>query len=314
MYLALDIGGTNIKAAIVHEDGTIVQHWSQPTEAALGKDLMLASLRSLIQTIVAQHPGVQAVGVGVPGIVHPADGCVYYPPNLPGWDIVPLTALVAEYSGLPTAVDNDANTAALAEQALGAGRGHNYFLYVTLGTGVGGGIIADGRLYRGERGGAGEIGHIIVDATAEHQPDLPRFRTGTLEELVGRQGILRTARECAQTHPQSLLHSIPDFDVSHISEAVAQGDTAAQECFRRTGYYLGIGIASALEVLDMSYIVVGGGISQAHPLLLDTAQQVLRERVLPPLQHASIVHAQFGSDAGIVGAAMLARLAAQRAT
>ncbi len=312
MYLALDIGGTNIKAAIVRNDGSIVRHLSQPTEAARGRDAMLTDIRTLIETTLRDQPSIQAVGVGVPGIVHPADGCVYYPPNLPGWEIVPLTDIIREYSGLPTAVDNDANAAALAESVLGAGRGYEHFLYITLGTGVGGGIIAGHNLYRGERGGAGEVGHIIIDARAKHEPGQPLFRTGTLEELIGRQGILRTARECAGEAPDSLLHNRDDLDVHIISDAAAQGDAAALECFRRIGYYLGVGLASVVEILDMRHIVVGGGISQAHPLLLDTAQAVLRERVLPPLQTAGIVRAHFGSDAGVIGAAMLARLAVQQ--
>lgn len=312
MFLGVDIGGTTIKIAVVQRDGTIVHRASQPTEAQRGKDALLADICTLVEHAVAAYPAIAAVGIGVPGVVNPKDGCVYHPPNLPGWDIVPLTSIVQRHTRVPVAVDNDANAAALAELELGAGRGHSHFVYVTLGTGVGGTLIANNRIFAGERGGAGEIGHIVIDAHAiPEQGQLP-FRWGTLEECVGRHGILRLAKHHASQYPTSLLHTYTQLDVQHISEAVERGDEAARACFLQAGYYLGIGLASVLVLLDMRTLVVGGGISQAHPLLLATAQATLRERAFPTIAgEATIIKAAFGSDAGIVGAAMVGKLAVE---
>lgn len=312
MFLGLDIGGTTIKAAVVDGDGVIIYRDLQPTDAQQGKEVVLSTIRSTIEQAIALHPSVVAIGIGVPGVVNPRDGCVYHPPNLPGWDVVPLASLVRSYTRVPVAVDNDANVAAVAELVLGAGRGHSHFLYVTLGTGVGGGIIVDHRLFVGERGGAGEIGHIVIDAHAAPEPNQLPFRPGTLEEFVGRKGILRLAAHYANQYPNSLLHTYTELDVQQISDAVERGDTAAQGCFRQAGYYIGIGLASALALLDMRTIVVGGGISQAHPLLLNTTQATLRERAIPTIaSETQVLQAHFGSDAGVIGAAMIGKLAVE---
>lgn len=312
MFLGLDIGGTTIKAAVVDSDGAIVYRTSQPTGAEQGKESVLSTIRSTIEHTIAAHPSVVAVGIGVPGVVNPQDGCVYHPPNLPGWDVVPLASLVQSYTHIPVVVDNDANVAAVAELLLGAGRGHAHFLYVTLGTGVGGGIIANNQLFVGERGGAGEIGHIVIDAHVLPEHGQLPFRPGTLEEFVGRKGILRLATYYASQYPTSLLHTYTELDVQHISDAVERGDIAAQACFRQAGYYIGIGLASALVLLDMRTIVVGGGISQAHPLLLGTAQATLQERAFPTIANeVQVLQAHFGSDAGVVGAAMIGKLAVE---
>lgn len=312
MFLGLDIGGTNIKAGIVNDDGALVHQFSQPTEAQRGRDAMLQDIRSVVEQVLQSTPSIRAIGVGVPGVVNPANGCVYYPPNLPGWEIVPLTDILRSYSPVPVAVDNDANVATLAESELGAGRNFSHFLYVTLGTGVGGGIIVNNRLFTGERGGAGEIGHIVVDVHARREEGQQAFRTGTLEEYIGRKGILRMARECAERYPDSLLHSFPEVDVRQISQAADEGDRAALECLETAGLYLGLGLASVLVVLDMRQVVVGGGISLAHPLLLDTTQRILRERAFPTIAgEAQVLRARFGNDAGVIGAAMLGKLAAE---
>lgn len=312
MFLGLDIGGTNIKTAIVDDSGSIVHQLSQPTHAERGKDAVLQDIRSLIEEVLHTTPSIRAIGVGVPGVVNPANGCIYYPPNLPGWDVVPLTDFLRSFSPVPVAVDNDANVAALAESEIGAGRNFSHFLYVTLGTGVGGGIIVNNRLFRGERGGAGEVGHIVVDMHAPQEEGQQSFRPGTLEEYIGRKGILHIARECAARHEDSLLHSFPKVDVQHISAAAEQGDAAALECFRTTGKYLGLGLVSILTILDMRIVVVGGGISLSHALLLETAQQTLRERALPTIaREAQVIRAHFGNDAGVIGAAMLGKLAVE---
>ncbi|MBL7998219.1 MAG: ROK family protein [Candidatus Kapabacteria bacterium] len=312
MFAGIDIGGTNIKAGVIDAGGELLWSDSHPTDAARGKDALIEDIQSVMGRTLAAYPKLQSVGVGFPSVVHP-DGSVHHPPNLPGWGVVPLRDILQSALPVPVAIDNDANVAALAESELGAGASASHFLYVTLGTGVGGGIIINKRIYSGERGGAGEIGHIIVDAndapTAQQVSEGRAFRAGTLEELVGRPGLLAMARHMMAEYPDSLLHSYGnELDVEQISEATAAGDPCAEACFRRAGYVLGVGIAGALAMLDMRIVVVGGGISKAHPLLLDTTLATLRSRALPTIAHeVELRLAQFSTNAGIIGAALLGK-------
>lgn len=312
MYAGIDIGGTNIKYGVVSNTGEILFQDSHPTDAMRGKDVLIADIQAVIQSLQKQYPDIHSLGVGFPSVVNPKDGCVYYPPNLPGWGIVPLVQLLQDVATVPVAVDNDANVAALAESELGAGRNTPYFLYLTLGTGIGGGIIVNGRIYTGERGGAGEVGHIIIDSTDEPTHEMQQlgrsFRAGTLEERLGRVGLISLAQTFMSHYPDSILHTYKPLDVEHISIAVEQGDACAIECFTHAGYVLGLGIASALALLDMRIVVVGGGISNSHPLFLDSALSTLRTRALPTISpEVEIRKAYFSHNAGIVGAAILGK-------
>ena len=215
---------------------------------------------------------------------------------------------MSEYIALPTAVVNDANAAAIAESELGAGADSESFIYVTLGTGIGGSIIVNKEIFAGNNGGAGEIGHLIIDAfDKEESHDFP-FRTGILEEKIGRMQILRLADSIIESHPESILKQKTAFDVSDISEAAETGDNAAIICLEKVGYFLGLGIASAMNLLDINIAVIGGGISQAHPALVLSASDTIRRRALPTIAgNAEIRKAKFGNDAGIAGAALVGK-------
>lgn len=311
MHAGIDIGGTSIKYGITTPNGEIVFQDAMPTDPAQGPDAMIECLKALIHSLIEKFPETLSFGVGFPSVVNPSDGCVYYPPNLPGWGVVPLVELLQASTNRPVAVDNDANVAALAEAVLGAGRDISHFLYVTLGTGVGGGIILNHSIFSGERGGAGEIGHIIIKAD-DKAGNEASFRTGTLEEHIGRMGLIRSARSIAAHYPASMLHNFSALDVEHISVCAEQGDQAAVECLTEAGRLLGLGLASILAVLDMRIVVVGGGISRSSSIFLETALQTLRHRALPTIaSQAQIRKAYFSSNAGLVGAAMLGRLRIQ---
>lgn len=307
MYAGIDIGGTSIKYGIVTADGEIKQQSSAPTNPASGKDAMIDQLQNTVRKLTTES---DSIGVGFPSVVNPKDGCVYHPPNLPGWGIVPLVELLQSVATVPVAIDNDANVAAFAEATLGAGKNDTHFLYITLGTGVGGGIIVDHKLFTGERGGGGEFGHVLINVDAEpKEGEAVSFRTGTLEEAVGRHGLIQMAKRIAQGYPDSLLHAVQDLDVKDISDAAVRHDAAALACLERAGTLLGLGLCSILAVLDMRVVVVGGGVSQAHPIFLDTARQMLKTRSLPTIASESEIRpARFGSTAGLVGAAMLGKL------
>jgi glucokinase len=306
MYAGIDIGGTTIKYGIVTADGEIKQQASIPTNPESGKDAMIDQLQTIVKKLAAES---ESIGVGFPSVVNPMDGCVYHPPNLPGWGIVPLVELLQSVSTVPVAIDNDANVAAYAEAALGAGKADTHFLYITLGTGVGGGIIINHRIFTGERGGAGECGHILINVDeVPFDGGEATFRTGTLEEAIGRHGLIRMAKMFAAAHEDSLLHNVEDLDVKDISDAAVRHDKAALECLKRAGTLLGLGLCSMLAMFDMRIVVVGGGVSQAHPIFLDTARNMLKTRSLATIApEAEIRPARFGSTAGLVGAAMLGK-------
>lgn len=320
MFAGIDIGGTNIKYGITDEHGTILFQESKPTDSTRGQEILIEEFRSIIRTILEQFPATQSIGIGFPSVVNPYDGCVHYPPNLPGWTIVPLVGLLQQDCPVPVAIDNDANVAALAESEAGAGRDASHFLYVTWGTGIGGGIIINNKIYTGESGGAGEIGHIVMDVfeqpTDEMERDNRLYRAGTLEENLGRPGFIRFAKKVREQYPDSLLHTYgEELDIHHISEGVEKNDAAAREIFITAGTWMGLGLAGMLAILDMHIIVIGGGISLAHPLLLDTVLNTLQQRALPTIaKRVELRKAHFTYNAGIVGAAMLGKVKMEQST
>ncbi len=306
MYIGIDLGGTNLKTGVLNEKGEIVYQYTQATRANKGLEYVLNNLKRMIYNLLDKYKDVQSIGVGIPGIID-EDGTVKISPNLPEWVDIPLGKFLKNIFPLPSIVDNDANAAAIAELELGAAQDTNNFIYVTLGTGAGGAIVINKQLYRGEGLAAGEFGHIIIDDDAPIDDDAI-YRTGIVEKFVGRNHITDFAREFLKDYPDSLLHKYARPDPYFISEALSKGDEAAEKLFTIIGTKLGIGLASALNLLDIGLVVVGGGISQAHPHLLDTAEKVLKERTLPPIaERAQIRKAKFTKDAGIIGAALLGK-------
>jgi glucokinase len=309
MYAGIDIGGTSIKYGIVSAEGEVLHQASTPTNPSSGKNAIIDELQSIARKLA---PEAKSIGVGFPAVVNPNDGCIYHPPNLPGWGVVPLRELIQSVSSVPVALDNDANAAALAESELGAGKDASHFLYITLGTGVGGCWIVDNKIFAGERGGAGEIGFTVLDIHATSSPSGHPFKIGTLEEMIGRAGLIDMGKAFARQHPTSHLNHVADLDVKDISDAALRGDEAAIACLKQAGTVLGLGLCSLLAAFDMRIVVVGGGVSQSHPIFLETAREVLRTRSLPTIGPESEIRtARFGSTAGLVGAAMLGKLYAE---
>ena len=250
-FAGIDVGGTGIKYGVVDEQGRTLWEESIPTHAEQGRDAVVARICDVVSTIEERSGDVIAIGLGVPGIVDPDTKHVQAPPNLPGWDDVDLLSSIRAITSKPVDLENDANAAALAEAHMGAGVQHPDFLYATLGTGIGGGIILGGRLYRGPHGDAGEIGHIIMDAWAREGARDPRaFRTAVLEDHVGNAGIVLMARQAGHD-----VHS-----VSEISD---------EAVLREAGRVIGIGMCTAMAVLGLRVLIIGGGVSQA-PYIIDS--------------------------------------------
>lgn len=308
MLYGIDVGGTNIKYGIVDEDGTIIEKHSIPTKAYEGRDAVIRRIIAVANELATGHSQF-ALGVAVPGIVDPATRHVHSPPNLPGWDDVPLGDLIIRQRGreverheaeVRVIVENDANAAALAEYYFGAGRGQQDLLYVTLGTGIGGGVIQNGKLYTGPHGEAGEVGHTVIDWRAGYAGRSPSFRTGVLEELAGNAGIVRRYVDATGR--------VDITDVETISAMGSNGDDAATKNLEETGRIVGLGICSAFAVLGVHHAVIGGGVSNSD-IIMKAIGKTVRERAIPTIaRDATVVRAQFADDAGLVGAAILNRL------
>lgn len=306
MYLGLDLGGTNLKAGVLNQANELVWQTIQPTNARRPADEIVADMVRLVRAALEKYPETESVGIGVPGMVS-HDGTVRIAPNIQSWKDLPLRSLIQKEVRVPVVVENDANVGAIAEMGIGAGAGVSHFIYVSLGTGVGGAIVINNCIYRGESGAAGEIGHVIVDIHKQINEARP-FRTGVLEEFIGKNQVTYSASRILRRYKESTLLFQQKPDPYHISSAAEEGDAAALEVLETAGYYLGIALSSAMNLLDISLVVVGGGLSHSHHSMFDKALETIRERTLPPIAEiARIEKARFHKEAGIYGAALLGK-------
>lgn len=292
LAVGIDIGGTKLAAGVVDEAGHVVARTEVATPAE-GTALLDAVVRA-VSTFAADH-AVSAVGIGAAGFVDSREGLVRFAAHLP-WRDEPVRDEVAAATGLPVVLDNDANAGGWAEARFGAARHVADALFVAVGTGIGGALVVDGSVYRGAHGAAGEIGHLIVERDGRECPCGSR---GCWEQYASGRALLRAAREAGVDVPHG----------SAVTAAAQAGDERAARVLSGIGEWLGIGIASLVALADPAVVVVGGGVSVAGDLLIDAARRTFREYVTarehrpePP-----IVQAQLGPDAGLIGAADLAR-------
>jgi glucokinase len=304
--IGIDVGGTKINAFRVTRDGTIAQRTSKPTPAD-DEVATLSAMVELARSLVT--PDVIAVGVGAAGMIDSKEGVLGFAPNL-AWRNLPIAERMRDALGLPCQVDNDASMAAYGEFRFGAGRGYRHLLLVTVGTGLGGGIVSDGRLFRGANGFAAEIGHIIVEPEG---PLCGCGNRGCWEQVAAGRAIDRMGREEAREHEDSIMRRLASGDPDRVTgelvtQAAKQGDEAAKAILAEVGRRLGQGIAGLVNVLDPEVVVVGGGAIVAGDLLLDPARDAFLDAVEGPeyRPRVPIVPAELGNDAGAVGAATLA--------
>lgn len=306
LAVGLDIGGTKVAGMLVRDDGTVVQQTVEQTPAADVDATLETAYEIFAELAHAGEP--EAVGVGAAGMVEYETGIIRSTPNLMWRDDFPIRDLVAERIGLPCVVENDANAAAWAEYLFGAGAGYGHVLTITVGTGIGGAVIAGGALYRGAHGFAAEIGHFIVE------PGGPRCGCGNLgcwEQVASGRALDRLGREEAARDPSSRIAQIAGEDEvngMHIGRAAAEGDARAQQIIAEVGRRLGEGLAGLVNILDPEIIVVGGGVAEIGEPLLGPAGRSFLEAVEAPAHRPEIpiVPAKMGNDAGGIGAAMLA--------
>ena len=309
LVFAADLGGTHLRVASIDRNGKLYCRQIQPTPQAEKPNEIVHALIDAAHSFQPTPPkhggGISAVSVVVPGTVNVADGVVVKAPNVPCLDGFRLAAALESELEWPVILENDANAAAIGELWQGAGRGYRSLICVTLGTGVGGGIILDGKLWRGVDGSAAEIGHIGVDPFAG-VPCTCGSR-GCLEVYASATAIVRMTREARPRYPNSTLHSTEDLTSEKIYQAGIEGDELAIEVFRRMGVYLGIGLASLINVLNPEIVVIGGGLSNGWELFEQHMHQQVIERAFPiPARRVKIVRALCGDDAGLLGAARLA--------
>ena len=313
VVVGIDLGGTNVKTAAVGADGRILGKDSRPTQSEGGPEAVMENMAGAVAGVLesagVDRSRVQAVGIGAPGPMNWQTGIVYSPPNLPGWRDVPLAEAMSTRLGLPVYVDNDANVACYGEYWSGAGQGVDTMCLLTLGTGVGGGIVVFGRLLRGIDGTAAEIGHLKVMRDGR---ECGCGAKGCLEAYASVTGMVRTAKEGIDEGRDTLLTTLSggDFDQltgKMISDAARQGDAFAEWVERETAVWIGIGISSLINLLNPERVVLSGGMIAAGEALFAPVRETAKALSFDvPARRCEIVPAGLNEDAGVVGAAACA--------
>lgn len=308
MYrIGIDLGGTNIAVGVVDDSHAIIARVSVPTRASRPAAEVIRDMGDAVEAALdraeASITDCRSIGVGSPGTCNSADGVVERAYNL-GWDHVPVCRMLEDRFHLPCRLSNDANCAALAEQVAGAAVGHDNVVLITLGTGVGGGIIIGGKIYDGMRGAGAELGHTLLVMDGE---PCTCGRRGCWEAYASATALIRQARQAAAEHPDSLLAQLTDINGKTVFDAAGQGDTAAQAVVARYCEYLGAGLVDVVNALAPEVILIGGGISRQGNVLLEPVRQYVVNNCFGGKDGAIpiIAPAKLGNDAGIIGAAAL---------
>ena len=300
----VDIGGTDIKIGLVTHDGKVERSGKIPTRPEEGPGAAAARVRDWLngQGVAAGEPGT--AGVACAGLIDRESGSIITSPNLKGWEGAEIGGIFSSALSVPVYVENDASAAAFGEYRMGAGRGTKDFACLTLGTGIGGGFVTGGVLYRGFHGLAGEIGHTIIMIDG---PECSCGNRGCLEAFVGAGYIVERARAALESEPESELHRLAQITVEDISIAASKGDRLAMNVLKETGYYLGVGLCNLIHIMDPEVIAIGGGVAGAGELILEPARAAIRDCVMHEvLAGARIVRAELGNRAAMIGVSILA--------
>jgi glucokinase len=308
-WIGIDIGGTNIKLALVSERGQVLDRGIIETLVPEGPAAAFTRIHSAAAAL-ARGREVAGVGVGCAGLIDVGKGVLRSSPNLSSWEGAPLGRLAKKHFDLPVTVDNDANSAAWGEVCAGGCKGANNLVFITLGTGVGGGIVSDGSIVRGASNCAGEVGHTTVD------PAGPRCRCGNrgcLEAIAGSYGMIRRTRALARERRGRYLSKWIERErrpltPALIAEAARKGDGVAKKVLREVGEALGTAVASLVNLLNPEAVIIGGGVAKSFDLLTSHVHRVVERRAFPePASQVRIEASLLGNDASVIGAAMFAR-------
>jgi glucokinase len=307
--VGVDLGGTNIKIGIVSQKGKIIKKISLSTLASEGPDKVISQIKKGIKEILTKNKlKIQGIGIGSPGTVSTKKGTVENPPNLPGWEKVNLGKILQKEFKINVHVENDANVAAIGEMIFGAGKNIDTFIMVTLGTGVGGGIIFNKKLFKGEFGAAGEIGHMSINYNGQK---CNCGSLGCVETYVGNHYLVKRVREELPSNKDSKIWQLinNDFDLLTpliIQQAEELGDKYAKSVVQDLGLYLGAALASSSNTLDIGTFIIGGGVAGFGEPLFEAIRKNVSARVLKPLsKRVKVLPAKLKNDAGIKGASAL---------
>lgn len=311
LIIGVDLGGTQIRAALADGEGRILHRASCLTLAEEGPEPVIGRIKAAIREAVHSTDWAQVVGIGIgaPGPINPWTGVIHQAPNLPGWRDVPLRDIIQKEFQVPTHLGNDANIAALAEYRFGAGQGVDDLIYMTISTGIGGGVIAGGQLLLGADGLASEVGHMTLEP---HGPLCNCGNIGCLEALASGPAIARDARQRIEEGAQTIIADRAGGDLRKVTakavgQAAQRGDELAIELIQRAGFYIGVGIVNLIHLFNPRLFVIGGGVSKAGDLLFDPIRATVRERAMPAMrQNVRVVSAALGDDVGLLGAVALA--------
>ncbi len=305
VVIGVDLGGTNLRTALLNQDGDILDRHKEATHASDGwatvVGRIIENIKRQRESAARRRLAIAAVGVGAPGVIRADKGIVVKSPNFPDWNNVPLKEQLERAIDLPVFIENDANAAALGEQWRGAGQGIESMILLTLGTGVGGGIILDNKIWHGSDGMAGEIGHMTL--IPDGRP-CTCGNTGCLEMYASARGIVQSYREAigATASPGEAA-----MTSEQVYEAARAGNEIALRVMKDMGRMLGVGIASLINIFNPERIVIGRGVKDAWQLFIDaTREEILKRAFEVPAKRTEIVASQLGDDAGMVGAAAAA--------
>lgn len=305
LTIAVDIGGTHIRVAAYEPNSTTpISH--HKTKSLADQPGVFDRLVEAVKQ-VWQDGQVSAIGIASPGPLDPHAGVILDTPNILEWDNFPLAAKLTDQFNVPVYLDNDANMAGLGEWQYGAGQGHRDLVYLTISTGIGGGVISGDQLLQGYRGMGAELGHMLIDPNG---PLCGCGKRGHIESFASGPSIVRYFNEQLNAGQQSSLQPDPNLGTAQLAEAALAGDSLATSAFSRAGHYLGIAVANFLAIFDPSILIFGGGVSQVGDLLFKPFEESLREHVFHShyMDDLVITKAALGDDAGLLGALALARM------
>ena len=310
--VGIDIGGTKLATVVADKDGNILQKVRKPTESEKGPrhavQLLLEMVDEVLDLAKLPREDISGIGVSCGGPLDTKTGIIYSPPNLPGWDALPLKELIESEFHIPTVIENDANASALAEARFGGGRGYDYVLYMTMSTGIGGGIVANGEIYHGANDSAGEVGHQVL------LPDGPLCgcgQHGCLEALCSGPAIARRAQAAVIDQPQTKIVALAEGEIEsvrseHVLQAARDGDALAIALVEETAYYMGWGIANLVNILNPQIVLLGTIAVAAGDLLLDPIRRTVTEMAMQrPVEAVKIMPAELGDSIGDLAAISL---------
>lgn len=309
--IGIDVGGTNVKIALVDSNGKIGYSNTIPTRAEMGYEYTINNMKQAIRDLMTETKlsakDIEGIGFGLPGQVDFKSGIVRLITNIPGWVEIPLAKMIEDEFHIPTRIDNDVRCAALGELNFGAGKGCQNLICITVGTGIGSGLIINGKLVRGASNAAGEIGHIKLQM--HDGPICGCGDTGCLEAFASGPAIVAMAEEYILGGKSTKYREMAngnDITPFIVAEAAKAGDAVAKRIFTKMGEYIGIGMASVVNLLNPEKIIIGGGVADAGDILLNPLKETIKNRAMKIAgETVEVVPAQLGNTAGVIGASLL---------